>query len=263
MSSAEASEPRQATAKRTCSRRRRTHAGSARAGAGPPRTNRPPPSTGTVRRWARRAARWRARRPSGPPAAGSPVCRADLEHAEHHQRPHQVELLLDRQRPRVQQRRRLGGQREVARARMNGVPVRDVEDRRERVAEDVGGGQDPGHDGQDDADDGDEEEQRGQEAPGATGPEASEANRSGARPLLDQQGRDQESGQDEERIDAVETPGHRAEPGVEGDDGQHRKGPDAIEPANAAQPRVPPGCVSVRVHAASGPTVPGGVPPLP
>ena len=48
---------------------------------------------------------------------------------------------------------------------------------------------------------------------------------------------------------------------VEGDDGQDGKSPDAVESANAAQPRVPPGCVSVRVHAASGPTVPGGVPP--
>ena len=202
--------------------------------------------------------------PSAAQASGGPVSptrRAELEHAQHDQRPHQVELLLNRQGPGVEEGRRLGGQREVARAGVNGVPVRDVEDRRERVTEDVRRGQDSGRDGQDDADDGDEQEQRGQEAPGAAGPEASEADRPGARPLLDQQGRDEESGEDEERVDAVEASGHRVEPGVEGDDCQYRKGPDAIEPANAAQPRVPPGCVSVRVHAASGPTVPGGVPP--
>ena len=56
--SAEASEPKHATAKRRWSRRRRTHAGSARAGAGPPRTNLPPPSTGMEPRsscdWSRR-----------------------------------------------------------------------------------------------------------------------------------------------------------------------------------------------------------------
>ncbi len=108
----------------------------------------------------------------GGAARGAAACRAELEHAEDHQRPHQVELLLDRQRPRVQQRRRLGGQREVRHAVVDGVPVREIEHRREGVAEDVRRGQQRRHDRQDDADDRDEKEECRQQAPGAPGPEA-------------------------------------------------------------------------------------------
>jgi len=38
---------------------------------------------------------------------------------------------------------------------------------------------------------------------------------------------------------------------------------NAVQPPDVAHRRAPPGCVSVRAHAASGPTVPGGDPSVP
>ena len=146
---------------------------------------------------------------------------------------------------------------------MDGVPVRDVEDRREGVADDVGRGQDPGHDRHDDADDGDEQEQRRQEPPGATGPEPTEPDRPASTPLLNQQRRDEEAREHEEGVDAVEAARHRVEPGVEGDDGEHRQGPDAVQAPDVAQRRAGPGCVSVRAHVAPGSAARGGGPSVP
>ena len=50
---------------------------------------------------------------------------------------------------------------------------------------------------------------------------------------------------------------------MEGDDGENGQGPDAVQAPDVTHRRAPPGCVSVRAHATSGPTVPGGDPSVP
>ncbi len=255
---ADAKEPKHATAKSTCSRRRRSHSGSRLAGAGAGLSTRaPPPRISTERSWARPASRAPPRLacPAGAAAAAPRYSRPrpSFKHGQDHERPHQIELLLDRQRPRVQQRRRLGAQGEVGDAAVDGVPVRDVEDGRDGVAEDVRG-----------------LEQRGTTA--MTMP-MTVTNRNSAgssrrarpaqkrrrrmvpsRPFLHQQRRDEEARQDEEGVDAVEAARHRVQPGVEGDDGQHRERADAVEPRDVPKTRPGRACVSVRAHAWPQPT---------
>ncbi len=248
MRRAEASEPRQATAKRTCSRRRRVHSGSSRSGGGPTSESRPPPEHGD----------------GAPPGAPRPARRADFEHAQDDEGPHQVELLLDRERPGVQQAATAGWTAR-SRSRRRGWSTSSRRRTRSRGRRRGCGGS-PGPSGRTamhDADDGDEQEEGGQEPSGAAGPEPAQPDRPAATPLLDQQGGDQEPGEHEEGVDAVEAAGHRVQTGVEGDDGEHRHGADAVEPADVAQRRAGPRCVSVRAHAASGPAAPGGVPSVP
>ena len=55
----------------------------------------------------------------------------EVEHEEGHRRPHDVELLFDRERPHVREWRRLGGQGEVVATADDEVPVGHVEQRRE------------------------------------------------------------------------------------------------------------------------------------
>ena len=125
---------------------------------------------------------------------------SETRHA--HERPHQVELLFDRQGPQVPERRGCAEEVEVGLLRRDEPPVGDVEETGDPVpaeSTEFGGrdlemGENPdGHQHRD---------QRREQAPGAAAPEGNELDRLGPAPFQDEQRGDQESTQDEERVDA-------------------------------------------------------------
>ena len=155
----------------------------------------------------------------------------------HDERPDQVELLLDRQRPHVLQRRGLRELREVRLAREDETPVRDVPERGERVAADGVDlarrreqrrvGHDAGH----------HDEQRGQQPSGSPQPEALQVDAPLPVPLRDQQRRDQEAAQHEEGVDAQVAADH---PGLARVVEQHRgdrEGTDPVQGGLVAEAR--------------------------
>ena len=124
--------------------------------------------------------------------------RRPAEQEQEHERPHQVELLLDRQRPRVLQGR---GRRELGEVRLvgeDGVPVVDVEQgRRSRRRAGRRGrsarwrrAAEPRVDDEVERQRDHDEEQRRQQAPGPPPPEGGQADAARSAPLLEQQGRD-------------------------------------------------------------------------
>ena len=185
----------------------------------------------------RARARGRRRPSTAPmPAASSavPTARArdgptasEPDEAHEEQRPHQVVLLLDGQRPRVQER---VGRLEVGEVVVAGrhlLPVGDVEERRHR-----GGAQlrrhHAGPSGQRVEGQRRQEEEQGREqAPGPAGPEGTEPDPARGGLLGQQQARDQEPGQDEEDVHAV--PAAAEEPEVVRDHGGDGHAADAVE----------------------------------
>ena len=147
----------------------------------------------------------------------------------HDERPDQVELLLDRERPHVPQRRRLRELVEVRLPREDEPPVRDVAERGERVGPDAveltgrrehaGVHHDADH----------HQEQRGEQPPGAAHPERLQVDASPPRPLGDEQRGDEEAAQHEERVDAEEPADRPRLTGVVEEHGRDREGPDAVE----------------------------------
>ena len=135
-----------------------------------------------------------------------PQLPAQVEHEQGHRWPHDVELLLDGERPHVRQRRGLGGQDEVVAAADDEVPVGHVEQGRERVEPEVGelprGGEHLGVDGHPDQHD----QQGGQQPAGPAGPELAQPDGQPLGPLAEQQRGDQEPRQDEEDVDGEESP---------------------------------------------------------
>ena len=153
----------------------------------------------------------------------------------HDEREHDVELLLDRERPEVQHRRRGAEEVRVALPRRVEAPVRDVREggehvaaqqpelvvRRDRRPEDQHAGQ---------------REHRGREqAPGPPAPEAAEGHAPFA--LGEQQARDQEARQREEGADPEEAaPGKAVLRVVE----EHHGDREAAQPVECADARVCP-----------------------
>ncbi len=125
-------------------------------------------------------------------------------------RPHQVELLLDRQRPRVLERRR---RRELGEVRLVGedqMPVVDIEQRGEgfppesgQVDQAVGArAAEGGIEEQVQRERRDHQEESRQQPPSAPAPERDEVDTTRADPFLEQQRGDEETGEDEEQVDA-------------------------------------------------------------
>ena len=150
------------------------------------------------------------------------------EELEQH-RPHQVELLLQGQRPEVQQRRRRGVTREVVALAMGEHDVDHEHRRCQRVVgqvdcrqriEDEVAGHERRHD---------HERRRRQQPTGAPGPEAPERDEAGAAQLTDEQRRDQEPGDDEEDVDADEAGAERPELGVVGEHENDGDGAQALD----------------------------------
>ncbi len=148
------------------------------------------------------------------------------------ERPQQVELLLDGERPVVQQRRRLRlgelsgevvaeapGEHEVddEHSCRHGVDrQRALGQRRQR------------HRAGEQRDDEDETRRRQQTA-GPPCPEPRQRQRARRRQLLEQQAGDEEAGQDEEHVDADEATLERTETKVEQHDGDDRHGTQALD----------------------------------
>ena len=125
---------------------------------------------------------------------------AQQQHAEHDRRPEQVELLLDRERPEMQHRRRAGERREVRLARPMkcqfttypsdaSTSPRSVSSPREGASTAAYTSTASEH-----------HEQGRQQASRASGPERTERDAARPIPLAEQEPRDQESRQREERV---------------------------------------------------------------
>ena len=119
------------------------------------------------------------------------------------QRPKQIELLLDRQRPQVHEQAR-GGRIEVVRPGRDLQPIAGKGERPEHLPSDAHEQIGLGHAREQDTDRQTEQQGR-QQAPGATQPEAPQVQTPGRRVLAEEQGGDQEAGDDEEDVDPEET----------------------------------------------------------
>ena len=148
---------------------------------------------------------------------------AEAPESEDDQGPEQVELLFDRQRPEVVQRQGIGEQIEVRLPGADEVPVREVEDARDRVAPQCAELRLGDRVRRVQADDGQHDEQRGQQAAGAPGPESGQRYAAGGAALREEERRDQETGEDEERVDAEEPALSPRVPEVIGDDRADRE----------------------------------------
>jgi hypothetical protein len=159
---------------------------------------------------------------------------ADLEHGDERERPEQVPLLLDGQRPHVLEGR---GDQELVEVRDvvdDEVPVGEVEERGDAVVADgveLGG---LGEEGGVDHHHADDEEQRGQQPPGATRPELLQVDPARVAPLDEQQTGDEESRKHEEGVDAEIAAGRERDV-VAGDvqvvehHHEHRRAAQAVE----------------------------------
>jgi hypothetical protein len=166
---------------------------------------------------------------------------ARLQQADQHEWPDQIELLLDRQRPRVSEVQ----QRQQWVVLDDEVPVEPVQRRPQRL---------DAHEVRDPAGQVDRrvqehrqehDRERGQEPERAPCVERAQADARAALVLLDQQRRDQEPAEDEEDVDAEEAAVHverRAadQGGVEQHDGEHGDGPHAVERGPVAEVERPP-----------------------
>ncbi len=150
----------------------------------------------------------------------APAQRAHSQERRERQRPHQVELLLDREAPQMLKRARRAELGEVVRALRGEMPVREVTERGESIAGErvqldrVGPGcaGPEGHDAE-------QHQQGGEQTTGSARPEAAEPD-SAVGPVLAQQERgDEEPGDDEEDVNAEEAPGEPRGAGVEHDHG--------------------------------------------
>ena len=151
------------------------------------------------------------------------------------QREHQVELLLDGQRPQVLEQRRPADELEVRPVGGDLPPVRHVARGGEDVAAQLArlAGQhepDAGHRHQ-------QEPERGQQPPGAPGVEVPEREPPGPLDLVEDQRRDEEAGQDEEDVDAEEPAAHpRCAEVVDHDAGDGERA-DPVQAAQVGHPR--------------------------
>ena len=149
------------------------------------------------------------------------------QHGDHHQRPQQIELLLDRQRPQVAQRdERLG--RGVALADEDLVPVADVQQTGHEVAtRALAHGRVEGRDVQHQR--GHHHVQRRQQASAAAQPELAQVHTAVALVLTDDQQRDQVAGDDEEHLHTEEPAPQPRVVGVVDHHRDHRDGAQAVE----------------------------------
>ncbi len=166
----------------------------------------------------------------GPDAAPQAPRSAPGQNGQHHDGPHQVELLFDGQGPGVEQRRGPARRQEVIGVVRDEVPVGDIEDRRHRVAAQRRAVEDPRPQRGPGAHGGEHQEQGREQTPGPARPKVPEADRVALSPLGQEERGDEVARQREEDVDAEKAPGDRGH-GVGGDDRHHR------HPSNAVQSR--------------------------
>ena len=157
----------------------------------------------------------------------------ELDPEQQDERPDDVELLLDRQRPEVVERAGRGEAGEVGDVAEDQLPVADVEGRGDDAVAELlrlGGAEDR-HPGDDDDE---HREQRRQQAPGAGEPEAAEPDVAAARQLREQDVGDQVAAEGEEDADPEQAAGRPAEAEVEGDHGEDGDGAQPVQPGHVA-----------------------------
>ncbi len=200
--------------------------------------------------------------PEPPVRAEAP---SETQQQQGHRWPDDVELLFDRERPHVLERRRQGGEVEIVAAAEDEVPVGHVEQAGQRVEPKIGelarAGEHLGVDGHPQQHD----QQSGQQPAGPPGPELSQSDGEASAPLADEQRRDEETGQDEKHVDTEGAPaGEGRTPVVEHDphDGhgahpvERRNEPEAHGPAppvSGERHVGRPGGRSARTHRGLGP----------
>ena len=170
--------------------------------------------------------------PRAPPASAG-----EAEQEQQYEGPDEIELLLDRQRPRVLERRRRGELGEVRLVGVDQVPVVDVEQRGDpvtpqpgQVDEAVGtGASEMAVQDEIQAQGAHHDEERRQEASGPSTPEAGQADAPGAHPLLEQQRGDEEPRQHEEQVDPQVTAQGPPELQVIGDHAHDGEASQAVE----------------------------------
>ena len=143
-----------------------------------------------------------------------PATAGQSAQGDRNERPEQVELLLDRQRPRVQQRRRLGELVEVTLPGEHEPPVRAVAQGGQRVGAKAGPVGRVGHEVDVRGNPQQRQHQSRGEAAGPANPERLEADAARALPLGDQQGRDEKARQREEHVHREDRAGNMGDTGV-------------------------------------------------
>ena len=162
--------------------------------------------------------------PRRPPPAGQQDPADEQE-----QRPHQVELLLDGQRPEVLQHRRGALGREVVGAVDGELDVHRVRRGPERVAGEVPRRQRRLEQVREHAGDDHDRDGGGEQPADPPGVEAPEADPSGRVELAQQVVGDQEAGDDEEDVDPDVATGEPGDAGVREHHGEHRDRPHALD----------------------------------
>jgi len=172
------------------------------------------------------------------------VPRYDLGHEQDHQRPDQIELFFDGQRPHVAKgtRRRVDKLLDVGLARRDEMPVGDIGERRQTILRDVFRIDLAAHEERVGAHRGQHQEQRGKQPPRSAPPERRECDAGGSLPLVDEQTGDEETAEDEEQVDAQEPARRDARGEVVQDDRGDRHASQAVERPEMKEPRRARGC---------------------
>ena len=139
------------------------------------------------------------------------------------------------------------------------VPVRDVAERRERVAAQLVQLDRPGRRARVHRDRGDDEDHGREEAPGAPRPERPQVDALRGPPFAEQQARDQEAAEDEERVDAEVAAARPRDVAVveqDRDDGEGAQPVERRHVRQAAARVVGPRVTRRRAHAPAIPLVP-------
>ncbi len=154
------------------------------------------------------------------------------------QRPQQVELLLDRERPQVLEQRRPSDGLEVGLLPEHEVPVRHVPEGGQRVAAQSGH---LARQKDDRVGEGDDEQQveRRQEPAGAAQPERLQVDAAPSSPLREQQRGDEVAADHEEDLDPEETAGDPGQISVVKEHGDDRERAQPVEAGPVGQPDAP------------------------
>ena len=167
-------------------------------------------------------------------AGAAPALARHPHQAHEQQRHHHGELDQDRQRPQVLHRRGVGEHAGEAVAGEGEAPVQHLAQRGEDVAPEPGAGPHPQR-GLEGDHQGDREHEQRQDAAGPALPQAGQAQAPVLRPFGQRHRAQEEAGQREEAGDAEEPAPGDLEAGVEGEDGQQRHGPKAVEPGHVGK----------------------------
>ena len=163
---------------------------------------------------------------------------AEVEHRQCDERPDQIELLLDGERPRVGERLRCPCRNEVIAADGDLPPIGEVEERREGVHAKVRIGPHRRHESHAQRGGDEHQEETGEEPPGPADPESGQLDAVAALEFREQQSGDQETRQDVEDLDRKEAALSPSDAEVEAQHREHRQRSHAVECPDAVFARL-------------------------